>query len=628
MPLASLNSAEFIIPAIADAIEFSFSGPADPYEQLMNQLSAMARRPLLIVLDNLEHLLSGSPEKDRSNDEATWLITTLLQRLPNLKILATSLEGSHLHEEWIFELHGLPVPSDEQISQLEDYSSVELFLQFARQQKADFELQPGERAWLAKLCQLVDGTPLALELAAAWAGMLSIEEITQEIASNLDFLTTRMVNVPERHRSFRAVFAHSWKLLTAEERQVLCRLAVFRGGFQRQAAEKIAGASLPVLMSLLSKSLLLRRENGRYDLLTLIRQCALEKLEDSGDCEETRRQHLAYFARMAQDAHQGMRSQQTAEWLKRIEQEHNNIRAALEWAFMAAAPPERVDEGLCLIASIDRYWSARNHVREVNNWLERGLKASSRVSLCRAKALRIYGWLYNHGDDRQAATALLEQSVAIARQLNDETCQANALDTLGDIAWRFGDFEKARDSYAESLELFRRCGEAHSIGLSLASAGRMHVDFGHCQEAEPLLMEGLALLESANDVRGRGYCLNALGRLALLKGEAKLAGKRFRQALRLNYALGYKIDISEILHELAVVAAILGDEQSATLLLAAALALQKEIGLFYPAEEPIYRLAPQAWLKAAPASQEWARGERMPPDQAVALALEQGEEDE
>jgi len=618
--LVSLNSPEFIIPAIAEVLKLSFSGAGNPQEQLLKHLAVQARQALLLVLDNLEHLLVTSSIQDE-NDETALLLTKLLVSLPNLKILATSRERSNLREEWIFELHGLPVPTNDPTSRLEDYSAVALFLQCARQLKVDFELVPAERPLLARICQLVEGMPLAIELATAGVGMLSLEEIAEEIASNLDFLTSRMRNIPERHRSLRAVFAHSWNLLSTEERHALCRLAVFRGGFQRQAAEEVAGASLPNLMSLFSKSLLMRRENGRYDLHALIRQCALEKLHDNGYLEETSHRHLAYFVSMVHGAHQGLRSARLADWLRRIEQEHDNIRAALEWSFSPTASSERVEEGLCLLISIDRFWAARGHVREGINWVERGLKAGDIAPLPLAKALRFAGWLHLQGGDDQTAIVLLQESVTIGRQLNDAICQANALDTLADAAWLSGDFAKAKDYYAESLELYRTGGDPQSIGLSLASAGRLYVDYGDCQEAESLLAEGLALLQSVSDLRGIAWCFNALGRSALIQGEVNLAAERFRQSLRLNLDLGYMPDLTECLHELAVVEAIAGDEIRATILRAAATALQTRFGFTSSANSVIYPRAPATWLQTAPCSQEWRTGEMMSLDEAVAYAL-------
>jgi predicted ATPase/transcriptional regulator with XRE-family HTH domain len=618
--LASLNSPEFIVPAIAEAFRFTFSGATRRDEQLCNHLANCSERPLLLVLDNLEHLLSHHSEPG-GIDETSLLLTQLLERLPNVKILATSREWCNLREEWIFELHGLPVPKGCQTDTLEDYSSVILFLHHARQVNVDFEVVTGEREHLVRICQLVEGTPLAIELAASWISMLSVKDISEEIASNLDFLTSCMKNIPERHRSLRAVFTHSWKLLSGDERNVLRRLAIFRGGFRRQAAEQVARASLPILMSLLSKSLLLRCEDGRYDLHELIRQCALEKLQDSGYFEETCNQHLAYYFSLAHDAHKGFRSSQSSEWLRLIEQEHNNIRAALEWAFMPTASSERVEEGLNLAAAIDRYWAARGHIHEGIDWLERGLQVDQTDSLGRARALRTAGVLYNHGDDEETVSRLLQESLALSRQLNDEICQANALDTLGDVAWHFGDFSKAKAFYGESLELFRKIGNPLSIGLSLASAGRLHVDYGYYAEAEQLSKEGLSLLESASDLRGKGYCLNALGRVAILQGDERLASSRFQEALLVNYELGYLVDISEILHEIAVVEAISGDLSRATLILAAATALSKRIGIHYPVNDPVDQKAPAGWLQTAPLTEEWAKGEMMSMDQAVAYAM-------
>jgi predicted ATPase/transcriptional regulator with XRE-family HTH domain len=621
VPLESLDSPQFIIPAIAEAVGLSISGAVSPQEQLLNHLAALTSQAVLLVLDNLEHLLIHSPGHDEKDDTAL-LLTNLLQRLPNLKILATSRERSNLQEEWIIDLHGLPVPASDQTNGLEDYSAVALFLQRARQSRADFELLPAERLSLVKVCQLVEGTPLAIELAAAWVAMLSLEEIAQEIASNLDFLTNPMRNVPERHRSLRAVFAHSWKLLSDEERGVLFRLAVFRGGFQRQEAERIAGASLLVLMSLLSKSLLSRRDDNRYDLHSLIRQCALERLHESGHFEEACHKHLAYFVSFALEAQDGLRSAQLAEWLNRIEQEHNNIRAALEWAFTPSAPPEQVKDGIFLLTSIDRFWTARGHIREGITWSERGLRLCAPLCLARAQALRFAGWLYNHIENNRPAIAYLEESLSISRQLNDEMLQAIALDTLADIGWRFGDFDKARKLYAESLELYEKVGDERKIGLSLASSGRLHVDYGHYQEAKVLLTEGLAFLERVSDLRGSGWCYNALARLALFQGEVKLAGSQFKRALRINNELGYMIDIADGLRSLSVINSIEGDVSRATLLLAAATKIQKRIGFTYEAEnDPMHQHAPSTWLQTDTSSQVWKQGEMMPLDQVVAYAL-------
>ncbi len=305
--LASLNSPEFIVPAIAEVFGFSFSGAADPEEQLLNHLAVRSGQPLLLVLDNLEHLLCHPSEQD-GKDETIWLLTKLVQRLPNVKILATSRERSNLREEWIFELHGLPVPMGDQTNRLEDFSSVALFLQRARQLKVDFEVLPHERPSLARICQLVEGTPLAIELAATWVTCSRWRRLLRRSLPTWISWQPRCGMFPSgtgRYGRYLPIPGNCYQM-----RKGRCSAGwpFSRVVFSARRPNEIAGASLPILMSLHSKSLLMRREEWRYDLHALIRQCALEKLHDNGYLEETCHKHLAYFVSMAHDAHQGLRS--------------------------------------------------------------------------------------------------------------------------------------------------------------------------------------------------------------------------------------------------------------------------------------------------------------------------------
>jgi predicted ATPase len=284
VPLASINSVESIVPAIAEAFAFSFSGPTDPKEQLFNFMSDGMKHTTLLVLDNFEHLIARS-------SAAAELVHEVLQRMPSLKILTTSREQLSLHGEWMYELHGLPVPPAEFTKQLESYSAATLFVQCAQRIQPDFEITEEEKPAVARICHMLEGIPLAIELAAAWVGMLTCREIADEIESNIDILTTTMRDIPERHRSMRATFDHSWRLLSNAERDVLRRLSVFRGGFYRHAAEIIAGASLSSLASLVFKSLVRRTGNGRYDLHEVIRQYALAYLAKNESQYDATRDH-------------------------------------------------------------------------------------------------------------------------------------------------------------------------------------------------------------------------------------------------------------------------------------------------------------------------------------------------
>jgi len=328
--LAPINSADAIVPAVADVFGFVFSGPSDPKEQLINYLSVQLNQPMLLVLDNLEHLLVQASAEGRP--VAVELVSEFLQRLPNIKILATSRERLNLQGEWTYELHGLAVPPKEFSDKLEDYSAAALFLQSALRTKADFDLTSKEQTAIIQICQLLDGTPLAIELAAAWVGMLSCQEILEEIHTNIGFLTTSMRDVPERHRSLRATFDHSWKLLSEHERYVLSRLSVFRGGFDRIAAEKIACSTLPLLASLVSKSLVRRIQEGRYDLHEVIRQYAMSRLdEDEERCLESCDLHSEYYLNLASEYEKKLKSASQQAAMHEMTIELDNLRMAWVW---------------------------------------------------------------------------------------------------------------------------------------------------------------------------------------------------------------------------------------------------------------------------------------------------------
>src|SRR5512135_1491354 len=273
VPLASVNTARFIVPVIADAIGFTFASadPADPKTQLF---SFLQEKQALLLADNLEHLLA---EPDIA------VLAELQANAPQVKLLATSREPLGLQAEWVFEVQGLPMPKNTYAEGSAQDTSVELFLQRARRAQVGYRFTVQDYPSILRICQLVDGNPLGIELAAVWVRTLTCDEIAQEIQRGMDFLSVSARDMPARHRSMRAVFDHSWKLLTAEERGVLLRLSVFRGGFRREAAEQVAGAELSVLSTLVTKSLIRRSGTGRYDLHEVIQQFAVEQFAGHAD---------------------------------------------------------------------------------------------------------------------------------------------------------------------------------------------------------------------------------------------------------------------------------------------------------------------------------------------------------
>ena len=311
VPLQSLQLASQIISAIFGALFVPMG--ADPHQQLLDYFSA---RHVLLVLDNFEHLPEG-----------TGLVSGLLAAAPALKVLVTSRHVLNLREEWVCPVGGMDIPDAALNGSIGDFDAVRLFAERAVQAGPDFALEP-DHDHVLRICQLVEGMPLALELAAGWTRTLSCAVIASEIQQGIEFLHTNLVNVPERHRSMRAALNHSWQLLDADDQAVFRRLAIFRGGFTHEAAQAVAGASLMILTRLVDQSLVKLNAKGRYDLHELLRQFAEEHLEASGEMEAIREAHSRYYLDLLPETH----FQVFHIGVGHCQIEIDNIRVAIDWA--------------------------------------------------------------------------------------------------------------------------------------------------------------------------------------------------------------------------------------------------------------------------------------------------------
>jgi predicted ATPase len=287
--LAALNSVEQMITAVASAFGFAIERGLEPLQQIIN---FMSNKQLLLLLDNFEQLLLP----DVNGAEA---ITAILQAAPDVKILVTSRQKLNLNSESVFALEGLAFPDWETAKDALSYSAVQLFVQSAQRVRYDFTLDDSVLHEIGRICRLTEGMPLGIVLAAAWIDMLSLAEIADEMEKDIDFLETEMGDLPPRQRSMRAVFDYSWALLSAKEQAVLARLSVFKGGFTREAAQAVTGASLRQLLRLVNKSLIQRDAgNGRFSIHELLRQMAEGKLHQSPDSHNTIRAYSDYFAQL------------------------------------------------------------------------------------------------------------------------------------------------------------------------------------------------------------------------------------------------------------------------------------------------------------------------------------------
>ncbi len=324
VPLAGLDTSAgrpSLIAAVADALHFTFQGPVLQQAQLFGHLRD---KKMLLILDNFEYVAAEAGQ-----------LADILRLAPGLQLLVTSRVRLNLQEEWLMEIAGLPFPPavDVPIETATTYGATQLFVQQAQRVHAGFQLDAAELAGVIRICQLVEGVPLGIEIAASWVRVLACREIAAEIERSLDFLTTSLHNVPERHRSLRAVFDYSWNLLAPREQVIFRQLAVFHGGFRREAAAQVASASLPMLAELVDKSLLHRTATGRYEVHDLLRLYAEEKLQaDPAEYEQVNNAHCRYYAELLVAHKSELKGEDLPTALSILEQERENVRAAWNWA--------------------------------------------------------------------------------------------------------------------------------------------------------------------------------------------------------------------------------------------------------------------------------------------------------
>jgi len=505
--LAGVGMNESILPGIADALGLAFSGPA---EQIVQVTSFLRAKEILLVIDNLEHLL-----------ECGSLLGEILQQTQNVKMLLTSREQLHLQWEWLFEVQGLPIP-DEADANLESNSAVILFTQRALQASQDFSLEAEDSAAIVHICKLVGGLPLAIELAASWVRMLSCREIASELERNLDFLETKKLDVPVRHRSLKSVFDHSWKLLTEAERLALMRLSVFQGGFTREAALATADASLSMLSSLMDKSLLRHSKNpDRYDLHELIRQYTFAQLQsDPGEEALASEKHAIYYADWIAALEGPFKSAQQAQTSQLIRSETSNWLSGWHWA----VNHRRLDILRKMSPCLNWYFEVHGYYDEALSAFKAaldGFRASGAPgSLKNAEEKSAFaslvdqvGWFeFRKGNVEQGA-ALLAESLEIAREYNDPEVLYYIYGNWGYLSLMKGDISEAERLTTESLNFSRLLTPWHTA-IPISVLGIVAYQQGKLTESYQQLTESLEIWRSVGDPRGLVFCMLYLGMAA------------------------------------------------------------------------------------------------------------------
>ncbi len=545
VPLAELDDATYLAHAIASALGLEGGAGTDEAELL----GAVEQRSLLLVLDNLEHLLTGA-----------GLVAELLAVSAGSSVLLTSQAPLDFQGEVRFEVGGLGYPTQAD-TLLEGFDAVTLFLRSARRAHPQFVATDVDRSGIVRLCRLLEGLPLGLELAAAWVRLLRPDEVADALEANLDALDTGHRDVSPRHRSLRAMLDHAWSLLADDERAALAGVAVFRGGFLREAAEAVAGTSLRTLLALVNKSLLRRTAVGRFIALDVVRRYGLERLgEDQARHETVLQAHAEYFVDFGLLAGPELIGAELATWLERVAAEHDNLRTAFETLIAAGA----AEPGLRLACSLFQYWFVRGHYREARSTLDALLGTERPLpDALRATALGHAGAFARHCDDFEAARALFDASLALHRGLDDPASLAATLGNLSKLQRVLGDLDGAEQHLEEALEIYHAAGNGARVANTLNDLGAVAQVRGDRATAEVRYRAGLDAARAAGEEFVAAMALGNLGGAALARGDAEEARALHTEAEGVFERHGFRVGLAITAQQLGDVALFAGDVATA-----------------------------------------------------------------
>ena len=573
--LAPISDPTLVTPTIAEALGIRDGAGLTPADRLVETLQG---RPVLLVLDNFEQVV-----------EAAGQVADLLASCPQLKVLVTSREVLRVRAEHEFAVPPLALPDPAHLpalAALARFSSVALFVERVQAVKPEFRLTTANAGEVALICVHLDGLPLAIELAAARMKLLSPQALLARMGQLLTLLTGGARDVPSRQQTLRNTISWSYNLLSVEEQRVFRRLSVFLGGCTMQAAEAVcagSGDAMDNITSLIDKSLLRSipqpagdNEEPRLVMLDTIREYGQELLATSGEATDARQAHADYFLLLVEAAVPALDGPLLTSWLDRLEQEHDNVRAALSW-FLEAG---QAVMALRLASALERFWVVRGYRNEGLAFLERALEESARVApSVRAAALLAAARLSFMQSDYDRGKALAEESLALFRELGEKRGIGLALNRLGVAAWRHADYSRARVLMEEDLALYRELGNADRIAWSLFALGLIDIKQGAYIQASTSFEEGLALFRKLENKRGIAACLTqTAAALFVSDRDQMMVYPLLAQGLSLDREVGDKegMAVSSLL--LGSVALKTGDTTTARARVEEGLLLYREMG--------------------------------------------------
>jgi predicted ATPase/DNA-binding CsgD family transcriptional regulator len=576
--LAPLIDPGLVLSTIAQALGVREQGSQPLLESLQDHLR---EKQLLLLLDNFEQVARAAP-----------VVAELLVAAPRLHVLVTSRTALHLSGEHEFVVPPLSLPDLRNLpppARLIQYGAIRLFVARAQAVHSSFAMTGENAPAIAAICQQVDGLPLAIELAAGRSKLFSPQALLPRLANRLKLLVGGTQDLPLRQQTLRGTITWSYDLLGQDEKILFRRLAVFVGGCTLEAAEAICNAHqdleidvLDAAAGLVDKSLL--RQEAEIDgeprllMLETIREYAVERLAESGETEAIRRQHATFFLAVAEQSDLKLRSAEQSTWRRRLEVEHDNLRAALRWTLES----QEAEMGLRLAGALLLFWRFCNRPREGRSWLEQMLAqpgAQVRTKAA-AKALFAAGAMAYYQGDFPAAHRLLEASVMVSREggAAGRLELAGALTMLGEVALLQGNESLAYELAGESLQVYQEVGDAWGIAMVLRLRGRAIGELGDLMTARSLLEESAAQLRIIGDRRYLMMPVDALGMLALRQGDYAGARAHFKETLSVAQEMGDEPFIANALAHLGTVALRMGDYPQSAALYQQSLTLNREQG--------------------------------------------------
>jgi predicted ATPase len=569
--LASISTPEFLVPAIANAAEVSLDSQTDSRVQLLNYLS---EKEMLIVLDNFEQVMPGAA-----------LVGEILNTAPFAKILITSRQRLKLAGEWVVEIGAMDFPASEETPDLGRYSAVKLYLQNARQAHGDFQLSESDKPYVVRICNLVGGMPLAIELASSWVHTLSCREIAEELEKNLGLLESAPRGSAYQHPSLRAAFEHSWNLLNESERQLFRKLAIFHGGFRREAAEQITGASLLTLTSLVEKSLVHKEASGRYKIHPVLCQFGMEKLRESESAQlDLSDRHSTFFTGFLAQNESRLKAKDEKHALEEISAEIDNIRAAWEWAVKRGR--DQVLENV--VAGLYMFYDRRGWYVEGEETFGRAAqflkqryvedKSNEFAAVLYGRLAARQGWFAYRLGNYTFAEQVTREALNILQAHGTSADIAFVRKSLGEILGTIGEYDQALELPRESLDLYKRVDDPHGAANCLAVMGNFRRLMGDFHSTEESLTESLQIAQASGDRSAIALALNYLGIVAYDMGDYARARELYQRALKIRQEIGDTKGTGATLGNLGVVAATTRDFERATQLLESSLAIRRHVG--------------------------------------------------